>query len=189
MEKLIALILAVALASTTDAATLLLRGATVHTVTQETLSPGDVLIRDGKIAAVAARIDEKVDRTVDLTGLHLYPGLISSCTSLGLIEIPSIRASLDERETSDCTPEIESWTAVNPDSELIPVARANGITHFAPVPQGRLLGGSSAMLAARGWTIEDMTVSRRTAMHLFWPDHSLDIPNPNSTRKVKPLDE
>src|SRR5438045_5325267 len=34
------------------AETLLLSGATVHTITGETLAPGDVLIRDGKIAAV-----------------------------------------------------------------------------------------------------------------------------------------
>jgi hypothetical protein len=105
------------------------------------------------------------------------------------VEISSIRASLDDQETGEFTPEIESWTAVNPDSELIPVSRANGITHFVPVPGGKLVSGSSGLMAARGWTVEDMTVKRRTAMHLFWPDHSLAIPGPNSPEKVKPLEE
>ncbi len=183
------LLLCVLLAFTARAETLLLRGATVHTVAQGTLTPGDVLVRDGKIAAVAARLDEAADRTLDLTGLHLFPGLISAATDLGLVEISGVRASVDDRETGEFTPEVESWTAVNPDSELIPVARANGLTHFVPVPQGKLLAGTSGLLAARGWTIEDMAIRRRTAMHLFWPDHALKIPSPTASEKTKPLDE
>ncbi len=171
------------------AETLLLRGATVHTVANGTLTPGDVLVRDGKIAAVAARIDEAVDRTVDLAGLHLFPGLIAAAADLGLVEIDAVPATVDGHEAGDFTPEVESWLAVNPDSELIPVARANGLTHFVPVPQGRLLAGTSGLVAARGWTTEEMVVRRRTAMHLFWPDQALTIPGPNAPKKTKPLDE
>src|SRR5678816_2271894 len=176
MEKLIiSFSVAFLLALTARSETLLLRGATVHTVANGTLAPGDVLVREGRIAAVAAHVDEPADRTLDLKGLHLFPGLISAGTNLGLVEISGVRASVDDRETGDFTPEVESWTAVNPDSELIPVARANGLTHFVPIPQGKLLAGTSGLLAARGWTIEDMTIRRRTAMHLFWPDHSLTV--------------
>jgi imidazolonepropionase-like amidohydrolase len=190
MDKLALILLTLLLpAAGASAESLLLRGATVHTVTHGTLAPGDVLVRDGKIAAVASRIEEPADRAVDLAGLHLFPGLVSASTELGLVEISSVRASVDVYETGEFTPEIESWTAVNPDSELIPVTRANGITHFVPVPGGSLLSGASSMMAARGWTIEDMTVRRRTAMHLFWPDHSLRVPGPQSSEKVKPLDE
>ncbi len=171
------------------AETLLLRGATVHTVANGTLTPGDVLVRDGKIGTVAARIDEAADRTVDLAGLHLFPGLIAAATDLGLVEIDAVRATVDGHEAGDFTPEVESWLAVNPDSELIPVARANGLTHFVPVPQGRLLAGTSGLVAARGWTTEEMVVRRRTAMHLFWPDQALTIPGPNAPKKTKPLDE
>ena len=190
MEKLTvisAVLLALAAAAPAD--TLLLRGATVHTVAHGILAPGDVLVRDGRIAAVAARIDDPADRTADLSGLHLFPGLISAATDLGLVEISGVRASVDDQETGEFTPEIESWTAVNPDSELIPVSRANGITHFVPVPGGKLVAGTSGLLAARGWTIEDMTIRRRTAMHLFWPDHSLDIPGPNASEKAKSLED
>jgi imidazolonepropionase-like amidohydrolase len=190
MEKLTSFICALlVLALAAQAETLLLRGATVHTVAKGTLTPGDVLVRDGKIAAVAARIEETADRTVDLAGLHLFPGLIAAATDLGLVEIDAVRATIDARETGDFTPEVESWLAVNPDSELIPVARANGITHFVPVPQGALIAGTSGLLAAHGWTTEEMLVRRRTAMHLFWPDQALTIPKPNASKKTKPLDE
>lgn len=188
MEKLI-LILLVAFTTAASADTLLLRGATVHTVTNGTIESGDVLIRDGKIAAVAARIDDKADRVIELKGLHLFPGLVSATTELGLVEIAGVRASVDDRETGEFTPEVESWLAVNPDSELIPVARANGITHFAPVPHGKHLTGTSALLAARGWTIEDMLVQRRTAMHLVWPSHALSVPRPNASPTAKSLDD
>ncbi len=190
MEKLsLSFAALLALAAAAPAETLLLRGATVHTVSQGTLAPGDVLLQDQRILAVAAHLDQPADRTLDLTGLHLFPGLISAATDLGLVEISGIRASLDDQETGEFTPEIESWTAVNPDSELIPVSRANGITHFVPIPGGQLLSGTSGLLATRGWTLEDMTVRRRTAMHLFWPDHSLAIPGPNAPEKAKSLDE
>lgn len=188
MEKLI-LTLFVALTATASADTLLLRGATVHTVTKGTLATADVLIRDGKISEVAEKIDAKAERTLDLKGLHLFPGLISASTDLGLVEVAGVRASVDDRETGEFTPEVESWLAVNPDSEMIPVARANGITHFAPTPQGRHITGTSALLATRGWTIEDMLVQRRSAMHLVWPDHALNVPGPNPKPDAKSLDD
>jgi len=190
MEKLAPILLALLLpAAGAPAETLLLRGATVHTVTHGTLAPGDVLVSDGRIAAVGTRLEVAADHFINLAGLHLFPGLVSASTDLGLVEISAVRASVDAEETGEFTPEIESWTAVNPDSELIPVSRANGITHFVPVPRGSLIAGTSAMMAARGWTIEDMTIRRRTAMHLFWPDHSLSVPGPNASEKTKPLDE
>ena len=190
MDKLTAILLALLFTSAgASAGSLLLRGATVHTVARGSLTPGDVLVRDGRITAVGPRIEEAADQTIDLTGLHLFPGLISASTDLGLVEISGVRASVDDQETGEFTPEIESWTAVNPDSELIPVSRANGITHFVPVPGGKLISGASGLMAARGWTVEDMTVRRLTAMHLFWPDHSLRVPGPKPAAKTKSLED
>ncbi len=172
-------------ASATDS--LLLRGATIHPVSGPALNSGDVLITDGKISAIAERIEDETARVLDLTGLHLYPGLISAATELGLVEISGVRASVDLREVGDFTPEVEAWVAVNPDSELIPVARANGLTHFNAVPQGGILAGASGLMATAGWTIEDLAHRRQTGLHLYWPDHSLTLPGPNSS--AKPLDE
>lgn len=156
------------------AGTVLLNGATVHTVSGATLSPGQVLVRDGRIEAVGTNLAVRADREVDLAGQHLYPGLVAASTSLGLVEIDAVRATSDQAEAGDYTPDVESWVAVNPDSELIPVARANGITHFQPVPSGGIVTGQSGLLAADGWTIEDMTVQKPVALHLFWPSMTLN---------------
>ena len=162
------------------AESLLLLGATVHTVSGATMPRGDVFVQDGKIAVV---LDERMPastafpidaRKIDLTGLHLYPGLIALNTELGLVEIGAIRATRDDREVGEFTPEVQSWLAVNPDSELLAVARANGVAYFEPVPLGALVAGQSGLLALDGWTSEQMTVKKAIALHVFWPGMGLD---------------
>src|SRR5208337_1904851 len=49
----------------------LLSGATVHTISGETLAPGQVLIRDGKIAAVGKTVPAEGATTIELAGQHL----------------------------------------------------------------------------------------------------------------------
>jgi imidazolonepropionase-like amidohydrolase len=156
------------------AETILLTGATVHTISGATLTDGDVLIRKGRIEAVDKAIPANADKTVNLDGQHLYPGLIAASTSLGLIEINAIRATRDATEVGAYTPDVESWIAINPDSELIPVARANGLTHVLPVPTGGIVAGQSGLIKLDGWTMEEMTIKKPVALHLFWPSLALD---------------
>ncbi len=154
---------------------LLLTGATVHPISDPALSPGQVWIRDGKIIAVGQSVDAPGATILNLTNQHLYPGLIDASTPLGLLEISAVRSTRDFDEVGDYTPDVESWVAVNPDSELLPVARANGITHILPVPMGGIVSGQSGLVALDGWTTEDMTVKKPVALHLFWPDMDLDL--------------
>ena len=153
---------------------LLLSGATVHTVSGETYSPGQVLIENGKIAAVGATVPGRGAQTIDLKGQHLYPGIIAMDTLLGLTEIGAVRATQDSTEVGEFTPDVESWIAVNPDSELIPVTRANGIAYFEPVPEGGLVSGQSGLVASDGWTSEQRAIKKPIGLHLFWPRMNLD---------------
>jgi imidazolonepropionase-like amidohydrolase len=162
------------LATTAFSETLLLTGATVHTVSGDTLSPGQVLVKDGTIAAVGKTVSAADARTVDLAGLHLYPGMIALNTELGLVEIEAVRATRDGREVGEFTPDVESWIAVNPDSELLPVARANGVSHFEPIPSGGVVSGQSGLVALDGWTVEQMTIKKPLALHVYWPQMELD---------------
>lgn len=153
---------------------LLLTGANVHTVSGETLGPGRVLVKDGRIAAVGRSVKADGAKVIDLKGLHLYPGLIAASTSAGLVEIGAVRATRDMSEVGEYTPDVQSWIAVNPDSELLPVARANGITHFLPVPMGGVVSGQSGLLALEGWTTEEMVAKKPVALHAFWPAMTLN---------------
>jgi imidazolonepropionase-like amidohydrolase len=153
----------------------LLRGATVHTVSGATLSRGDVLIADGKISAVGKSLAAPDAKMIDLTGQHIYPGLIALDTILGLIEIDAVRATIDAGEVGDFTPDVQAWLAVNPDSELLPVARGGGIAYFEPVPHGSIVAGQSALVRLDGWTTEQMALKKNLARQIFWPSQSLDF--------------
>ena len=153
---------------------LLLRPAVVHTVSGASLTNGSVLIEGDKIVAVGIAVPVDGAKVIELPGQQLFPGLIAPLTTLGLMEIDAVRASIDTRESGQFHPEVQSWVAVNPDSALIPVARANGVTHAVPVPQGGIVAGQSALVALDGWTVEQMTQKRSLAMHLYWPSAALD---------------
>lgn len=158
-----------------QADTLLLTGATVHTVSGDVLSPGDVLVENGKIASVGGNLNAPGATKVDLSGLHVYPGLISLDTALGLTEIEAVHATADNAEVGEFTPDVESWIAVNPDSELIPVARANGIACFEPAPAGGLVPGQSGLVLVEGWTTEQRTIKKPAALHVIWPTMELEV--------------
>jgi imidazolonepropionase-like amidohydrolase len=165
------------------AQSLLLKNATVHPVSGPALSPGDVLVENGKITQVAGHLDAKADTIVDLTGQHLYPGLLALNTPLGLVEIESVRATLDFAEVGQFVPEVQSWVAVNPDSELLPVARANGIAYFEPTPQGSMIAGQSGLMAMDGWTTEDMAFKKPAALHVYWPGMEINAAGRRGRRR------
>lgn len=173
----------VALAASAE--TLLFTGATVHTVTAGTITNGCVLAKDGKIANVFNAMPTTDAKPVSLGGQHLYPGLIALNTDLGLVEIGAVRATVDTREVGEFTPDVFSWLAVNPDSELLPVARANGIAAFEPIPQGAGVAGQSGLMQLDGWTTEAMVLKKSVALHVYWPSANLDTTPKGSARDPK----
>ena len=119
----------------------LFRNATIHPASGEALAASDLLIEGGTIKAIGTNLDSEGAEIIDASGKHLYPGLIAAGTIAGLVEIDAARPTRDFVEVGSFTPEVRSWLAVNPDSELLPVARANGITHIVPVPTGGTIAG------------------------------------------------
>lgn len=153
----------------------LLRAAQVVPVSHPTLTNAAVRVRDGRIVAIESPPAEPGSAMViDLPAARLYPGLIAPVTPLGLIEIEAVRATRDVSDVGDYRPDLYAWVGVNPDSELIPVARAAGYTHAQAVPAGGLVSGHSAVLVLDGWTIEDLAIRRAAALHVVWPSFHLD---------------
>ncbi|HEX6850305.1 MAG TPA: amidohydrolase family protein [Candidatus Polarisedimenticolaceae bacterium] len=149
-------------------------GATVHPVSGPPIENGTVSFREGRIVAVGAGLPPLPGATVvDGRGRHLYPGLLDASSSLGRVEISSVAGSVDVGEIGDLNPEVATAIAVNPDSELLGVARANGITHALGVPEGGIVSGSSAWMRLDGWTWEDLEASGPVAMHVRWPSYAV----------------
>ncbi len=134
------------------------------------IDKGTVVIAGGKITAVGTSVEVPAGATViDAAGQTVYPGLIDGLTTLGLTEIGSVPGSVDTTETGDVNPHAEAWVAVNPHSDLLPVARANGITAALAAPAGGLVSGQSALLRLAGTTPDTLTVKTPAAMHMVYP--------------------
>lgn len=152
-----------------------IEGGTVHVGTGEVLEGATVVLRGRTIQAVGA--DAAVPagaRRVDARGKHVYPGLIDADTVLGLVEISSVSATIDTREVGDLNPSLRAEVAVNPDSELLPVARTGGVLLAHTSLRSGLIPGSSALIATQGWTWEDMTVRAPVAIFVRWPRMQID---------------
>jgi imidazolonepropionase-like amidohydrolase len=161
-------------------------GGTIHTVSGATIPQGIVLFDHGRIIAIGTSpaIPSNAER-VDVSGKHIYPALIDPFTHLGLTEIDAVRATLDIHEVGNITPNVCAQVAVNPESELIPVTRSNGVLLALVAPAGDLIAGTSAVLMLDGWTWQDMTLRAPTALHIEWPAMALDRSEavPDSTQK------
>lgn len=152
----------------------LLTNATVFTVAQGTKADTDVLLTDGKISAIGTDLPVPANaQVVDLTGKHLYPGLIALANQLGLIEIEAVRATDDTRETTATNPDVRAQIAFDTDSKVIPTLRSNGVSYSLIYPDGRLLMGQSALMQLDGWNWEDATVRAGVALHIRWPNASI----------------
>lgn len=163
---------------------IVLQGATLHPVSGPEIPAGTIVFAEGKITALGGAdvpIPEGAE-VIDATGRHVYPGLINANSILGLTEISAARATLDLEEVGAINPNARSLSSVNPDSELIPVARRNGILSAHIVPEGKLISGQSAVIRLDGWTPEDLAVQAPAAMHLQWPDLAIDR-NPRAPKK------
>jgi imidazolonepropionase-like amidohydrolase len=145
-------------------------GAAIHPVSGPDVPDGTILFDRGKITAIGTGIPVPPGaQVIDGRGRHVYPGLISADTYLGLTEIGAIRASNDYTETGRINPNVRAETAVNPESELIPVTRSNGILLTVVAPRGPLVAGLSALMRLDGWTWEEMTLKAPAALNVFWP--------------------
>ncbi len=131
---------AVAAGSTAPAAAekpLLLRNGNIITVSGETLAGGDVLIRDGKIAAVGKGLSAPGVATIDLAGRWVMPGIIDSHSHIAL--------EGDVNETGDLiTSEVDVRDIINPNDLNIYYALTGGVTSITT------LHGSANPIAGRG---------------------------------------
>ncbi len=149
-----------------------LRGATIHTVTNGTITNGTIVFDRGKIAAiggpeVATPTGAKV---VDVSGKHIYPGLIDAYSTVGITEIGAVDVSNDINEIGDFNPNVRAEVAVNAESRHIGTTRSAGVLVTFSTPEGGVISGLSSALSLEGWTWEEMSMKGAAALNVRWPD-------------------
>ncbi|MBA2115235.1 amidohydrolase family protein [Bremerella alba] len=140
-------------------------GATIHPVSGPAIKKGVLIFEQGKITSVGEKVKiPKNAHVIKAAGKHVYPGLFEPYSRIGLTEISSVRATNDYREPGRLNPNVTAHVSVDPDGEIIPVTRSNGVLLTMTTPTGGLISGQSAVLQLDGWTSEDMTLLPRAGM-------------------------
>jgi imidazolonepropionase-like amidohydrolase len=145
-------------------------GATVHVGNGQVIEDASIVVTDGKIAAIGKNVTVPAGATtIDAKGKHVYPGLILPISNLGLVEMPSVRATTDVREIGDLNPNVRSIVAYNTDSKIINTLRSNGVLLANIVPEGGLISGSSSVVQLDAWNWEDAAYKTDEGIHFNMP--------------------
>lgn len=142
----------------------LITNATIYIGNGEKIDNGNVLLRDGRIAAVGADIDAPEDvRVIDAKGRFVTPGIIDVHSHMGNYPNPGVDAHSDGNEMTDPNT-AEVWTehSVWPQDPSFVTALAGGITSFQVLP------GSANLFGGRGVTLKN--VPGRSVMDMKFPN-------------------
>lgn len=119
-----------------------IRGATVLTVTQGTLTDARIVIRDGKIAEIGTDLETPEGYVeIDASGLYVMPGIIDCHVHF------AITRGVNEATVS-VTPEVRIRDVINGDDLTIYRALAGGVTC------GRVLHGSANAIGGQDAVIK-----------------------------------
>ena len=116
-------------------------------------------------------------RVVDVSGKHIYPGLIDAYSTVGISEIGAVDVSSDVNELGDFNPNIRAEVAVNAESRHIGTSRSAGVLVTLTTPGGGLISGMSSAMSLEGWDWEEMSMKSAAALNVNWPN-----PNPRRGR-------
>ena len=164
-----------------------IKGATLHPITGPDIKDGILIVEAGKIAAIGGSglpIPDGV-KTIDATGLDVWPGLVDAGNEVGLFEVGSLQETQDTSDSAQFQPELRTSTALHPDSELIPVTRANGVLSAFVQPSGGLISGQGCLIDLEGWVPLEMIVRDRAGLVVNIPPYI--TPNPDAPRRRGPL--
>ena len=112
---------------------ILIQNATIYDGKNNNAFVGNVLVDGNKISRVSTS-NLRGDKVIDATGKILTPGIISTDTDIGIVEIGALSVTRDD--SSDLYKiGFSIYDAFNPNSVLIPWNRSNGITSTLTLPQ------------------------------------------------------
>src|ERR1700676_2857526 len=144
-------------------------GGKLLTVSHGTIENVVLMMADGKIAAVGENGKVTIPsgaQVVDAKGMTVYPGLIDPESNFGLTEISADQMSNDLVERSDeIMPHMHVYDAFHSETELIPVARLNGITNAVVAPASEdTIPGQDIFIQLSGADRDQMMLGRDVAL-------------------------
>ena len=146
-------------------------GATAHLGNGEVIENSLIIFNDGKLTTVSSGSQMNLSGmdVINADGKHVYPGFIVPASTLGLVEIDAVKASVDEREIGEMNPHIRSIIAYNAESKVVESMRPNGVLMGQIAPKGGRISGTSSVVQFDAWNWEDATVKVNDGIYMNWP--------------------
>lgn len=147
--------------------TTLIRGGLVHDAVHRDACKADILLADGKIAAIGGGLTAPADAAVfDADGLEVYPGFVDAHTHIGLDGYGIGYEGCDYNEMNDIwTPQLRAIDGINPRDPSLADARRAGVTCVCTGPgSANVLGGTFLAMKTVGDRVDKMVVRDPVAM-------------------------
>lgn len=154
---------------------ILIKNAKIHTMKDEVIEKGNLLIKNGKIEKIGRDKDFEVEKTndkdieiIDARGQILLPGIIDAHCHLGMVEDSMGFEGDDVNEMTDpMTPELRAIDAINPLDKGFKEAYENGITTVATGPgSSNVVCGQFVAIKTFGRRVDEMIIKEPLAMKL-----------------------
>lgn len=148
-------------------ATTLIHNGLIHDAVHCEAYVADILLADGKIAAIGGGLTAPADAAVfDADGLEVYPGFVDAHTHIGLDGYGIGYEGCDYNEMNDIwTPQLRAIDGINPRDPSLADARKAGVTCVCTGPgSANVLGGTFLAMKTVGDRVDKMVVRDPVAM-------------------------
>ena len=139
----------------------------IHDAIHEEAFVADILVENGKIAAIGENLKGKEGaRVMDAKGLHVYPGFVEAHGHIGLDGYGIGYEGMDYNEMNDIiSPQMRGIDGIKPLDPAFAHAAAAGVTCVCVGPgSANVLGGTFTTIKTVGKRVENMLVRDAVAM-------------------------
>ena len=152
---------------------ILLLNGIAHLGNGEIIENSAIAFEDGKLTIVAnaktIKLDMgRFDTVIRIEKKHVYPGIITPNSTIGITEIGAVKASNDHRELGMFKPHVRSIIAYNTESKITTTVRSNGVLIGQITPRGGSISGTSSIVQFDAWNWEDAVIKEDDGIHLNW---------------------
>lgn len=146
---------------------LLIKNGNIHDAVHEKPYIADILVEDGKIAAIGENLAAADAEIFDAAGLDVWPGFIDPHTHIGMFGYSGRGSKDDVEEFERCTPDNRGIDGINPMEDTFKKAVSGGVTCICDGPGSvNPIAGTHLAMKTYGKRIDDMVVKNPVAMKI-----------------------
>ena len=150
------------------------KGATIYTITGESIKDGVILVKDGKISKIGPASKIKIPDDYEVyEGKIVTPGFVDAHATVGFSGIFNVEADQMQLEkSSPIQPELRAIDGYNPKERLVQYLNSIGVTtvHTGHGP-GALVSGQTMVAKTHGETIDEVSIDDATMLAMTLGDN------------------